>query len=108
MGPELQFTVRALVTASMSCSRPLANDAMPGRGGGAGGVDPLREVLAGEAGDHGGERADLAGCGLELGAAVQDRLEAGLLVLGRGVGAAAEPVRDVADGGRGRGQPLPG
>jgi hypothetical protein len=30
-GPELQFMVRPLVTASRSCSRPLANDAMPGR-----------------------------------------------------------------------------
>ncbi len=33
--------------------------------------------------------------------------EAGLLVLGQGVGAAAEPVRDVADGRRGRRQRLP-
>jgi len=30
-GPELQGMVRPLVTASRSCSRPLANDAMPGR-----------------------------------------------------------------------------
>jgi hypothetical protein len=79
-----------------------------GQAGGAGGVDPLREVLAGEAGDHGGERADLVRCGLEFGAAVQDRLEAGLLVLGQGVRAAAEPARDVADGGRGRRKRFPG
>jgi hypothetical protein len=73
-----------------------------GQAGVAGGVDPLREVLAGEADDYGGEGADLAGCGLELGAAVQDGLEPGALVLGQGVRAAAEPVRDVADDGRGR------
>ncbi len=30
----------------------------------------LREVLAGEVGDHGGEGADLAGCGLRFGAAL--------------------------------------
>jgi hypothetical protein len=30
-----------------------------GQACGAGGVDPLREVLAGEVRDHGGERADL-------------------------------------------------
>jgi hypothetical protein len=75
-----------------------------GQPGGAGGIDPLREVLAGQAGDHGGERADLVRRSLQFGAAVQDRLEAGLLALGQGAGAAAEPVRDVADGGRGRGQ----
>jgi hypothetical protein len=39
---------------------------------------------------------------------VQDRREAGFLVLGQGVRAAAEPVRDVADGGRGRWQRFPG
>jgi hypothetical protein len=35
-------------------------------------------------------------------------LRPGLLVLGQGVRAAGEPVRDVADGGRGRRQRLPG
>ena len=77
-----------------------------GQAGVAGGGHPLREVLAGQLGDHGGERADLVRCGLEFGAAVQDGLEAGFLVLGQGVRAAAEPVRDVADGGRGRRQRL--
>jgi len=80
----------------------------PGQGGLAGGGHPLRQILAGQLGDHGGEAADLAGCGLEFGAAVQDGFELEFLVLGQGVGAAAEPVRDVADGGRGRGQWLPG
>ena len=67
----------------------------------AGGSDPLREVVAGEVGDHGGEGADLAGGGLEFGAAVQDGLESGALVLGQVVRPAAEPVRDVPDGRRG-------
>jgi hypothetical protein len=63
----------------------------------AGGGDPLRQVLTGELGEHDGERADLAAGGLQFGAAVQDRLEPGLLVLGQGAGAAGEPVGDVAD-----------
>jgi len=50
----------------------------------------------------------VAGYGLEFGAAVQDGLELEVLVLGQGAGAAAEPVGDVADGGRGRRQRLPG
>jgi hypothetical protein len=41
----------------------------------------VRQVLAGQLGDHGGERADLVRCGLEL----------RLLVLGAGVRAAGEP-----------------
>ena len=64
------------------------------------GGHPLRQVLAGEVCDHGGEGTDLAGYGLQLGAAVQDGLEPGLLVLGQGVRAAAEPVGDVPDGRR--------
>jgi hypothetical protein len=100
--------VRPLVTGVEVLLQALGERRDTGQAGGAGGVDPLREVLADEAGDHRGERADLVGCGLELGAAVQDRPEPGLLVLGQGVLAAAEPVRDVADGGRGRGQRLPG
>jgi hypothetical protein len=58
-------------------------------------------MLAGKIGDHGGEGADLAGCGVQFGAAVQDGLELGALVLGEVVGAAAEPVGDVPDGRRG-------
>ena len=69
----------------------------------AGGGDPLREVLAGEVGDHGGEGADLVAGGLQFGAALQDRLESELLVFGQGVRVAGQPVRDFADGGRGRG-----
>src|SRR5580704_8977325 len=49
----------------------------PGQPGLAGGGHPLRQVLAGQLGDHGGERADLAGCGLEFGAAVQEALSRG-------------------------------
>jgi hypothetical protein len=36
-----------------------------GQAGVAGVGDPLRQVLAGQLGDHGGERADQAGCGVE-------------------------------------------
>ena len=43
-------------------------------------------------------------CGLQFGAAVQDGLEPGPLVFGQGVRVAGEPVRDVADGRRGRRQ----
>jgi hypothetical protein len=71
------------------------------RAGVAGGGDPLRDVLAGEVGDHGGEGADLAGCRVRFGAAVQDGLELGAFVPGQVVRAAAEPVRDVPDGWRG-------
>ena len=84
-GPELQFMVRPLVTASRSCSSPLANHDDAGQAGVAGGGHPLRQALTGQLGDHGGEGADEVRCGLELGAAVQDRLEPGLLVLGQGV-----------------------
>jgi hypothetical protein len=45
---------------------------------------------------------------MKLGAAVQDGLESGFLVIGQGVRVAAEPVRDAADGGRGWRQRLPG
>ena len=50
--------------------------------GGLGVTDPLREVLAGQPGHHDGERADLVAGGLELRAAVQDRLEPGPVVFG--------------------------
>jgi hypothetical protein len=69
--------------------------------GGAGVADPLREVLAGELGEHGGEGADLLSGGLEFGAVFQHGLEPGLVVFGEGVGVAGEPAGDVADGGRG-------
>jgi hypothetical protein len=68
----------------------------------------LREVLAGELGEHGGERADLVAGGLEFGAAAEDGFEPGPLVLGEGVRAAGEPAGDVADGRRGRRQRFPG
>jgi hypothetical protein len=71
-----------------------------GQAGVAGGGHPLREVLAGQLGDHDGEAANLVAGGLQFGAAVEDGLEQGLLVLGQGVGVAGEPVRDVADGRR--------
>jgi hypothetical protein len=67
----------------------------------AGGGGPLREVLAGEVGDHGGEGADLAGCRVQFGAAVHDGFELGALVPGQVVRAAAERARDVPDGWRG-------
>ena len=44
---------------------------MPGTPGGR----PLREIVSSEAGEHGGEPADLLGCGLQLGAPVEDGLE---------------------------------
>jgi hypothetical protein len=75
-----------------------------GQGGGLGAADPLREVLAGEPGEHDGERADLGVGGAELGAAVQQGLELTALVVGEGVRVAGEPAGDVPDGGRGRRQ----
>ena len=53
-----------------------------GQAGGAGAADPLREVLAGELGEHDDERADLAGGGLKLGAAFKHGFEPGPLVFG--------------------------
>jgi hypothetical protein len=79
-----------------------------GQPGVAGAGDPLREVLAGELGEHGSERADLVAGGLEFGAAAEDGFEPGPLVLGDGVRAAGEPAGDVADGRRGRRQRFPG
>ena len=60
--------------------------------------------MTGEAGDHGGERADLVAGGLQFRTAGEDGLEPGLLVLGQGFRAAGQPARDLADGGRGLGQ----
>jgi hypothetical protein len=65
-------------------------------------ADPLREVLAGELGEHRGERADVAGGGLEFGAAFQQGLQLGPLVFGQGVGMAGEPTGDLADSRRSR------
>ena len=67
-----------------------------GQFSGAGVADPLREVLAGELGEHRGERADVAGGDLEFGAAFQQRLELGLLVFGQGIGMAATVGEDFA------------
>jgi hypothetical protein len=75
-----------------------------GQAGGAGVADPLREVLAGELGDHDSERPDLAGGGLQLGAAFEDGIEPGPVVLGEGVRVAGDPAGDVPDGRRGRRQ----
>ena len=85
---------RALVFQALGEAREAGQPGLAGAG------DPLREVLAGEVGERGGEGADLAAGGPEFGAAFQDDLEAGFLVFGQGVRAAAEPVRDVADGRR--------
>ena len=79
-----------------------------GQAGGAGTSDPLREVLAGELGDHDGERPDLLACGAELGAAFQDGLEPGPLVVGERARAAGDPACDLPDGRRGRWQRRPG
>lgn len=104
-GPELQGMVRPLVTASRSCFSPLANDEMPGSPASL--ASAIHWGLAGELGEHAGECADLVRCCLQLGAAVQDGREPGFLVLGQGVRAAGQPVRNVPDGGRGLGKRCP-
>src|SRR5215471_10203950 len=59
-GPEFHRLVRPAVTASRSCSRPLANEDRPGRPLSRDVADRLWEVVvAGELGEHGGERADV-------------------------------------------------
>ncbi len=68
-----------------------------GQSGGPGAADPLREVLAGELGEHRGEGADMGGGGLEFGAAFQQGLELGLLVFGQGIRMAGEPAGDFPD-----------
>lgn len=87
------------MTASRSCSRPLANEDRPGSAV-MDVADPSREVLAGEVGEHGGERTDVIGGGLEFRAAGQQDLELGLFVFGQGVRPPGEPAGHLADGRR--------
>lgn len=67
---------------------------------GADGLDPLRELLALELGEHLPERADVPGKGLQFGAAGQDGLEFQALSLRQGVGVSQDPAGDRAWGRR--------
>jgi hypothetical protein len=48
----------------------------------------LRELVAGELGEHGGEGADVAVGGAQYGVAVLQGLDQGFVVVGQGVGGA--------------------
>jgi hypothetical protein len=58
--------------------------------------------VAGELGEHGGEGADVAVGGPQFGAAVQQGVELGFVVVGQGVGVPGESAGDLAGGRRGR------
>ena len=96
-GREFQRLVRPLSDGVEVLLKALGERRDAGQLSGPGVADPLREVLAGELGEHGGERADVAAGGLEFGAAFQQRLEPGLLVFGQGIRMAGEPAGDLPD-----------
>ena len=80
---------------------------------GADGGDPGVEAVAVQAGDHLGERLDVAAQGVQVGAGRQYLRELELLAGVEVAGAAADPAGDVTDLGRGgdggrRGLPLQG
>jgi hypothetical protein len=73
-----------------------------GQFGGPSVADPLREILAGELGEHRGEGAEMPGGGVEFGAAPQRDLELGLLIFGQEVRMAGEPAGNLPDSRRSR------
>jgi hypothetical protein len=67
---------------------------------GADRLDPLRELVALELGEHLPERADVPGEGIQFGAAGEDGFELQALALRQGVGVSQDPAGDRAWGRR--------
>jgi hypothetical protein len=102
VGPGVPAAGQALSDGVEVLFRAFGEGGQARKLGGPDVTDPLREVVAGELGEHGGEGAHVAAGGPEFGAAFQQGLELGLLVFGQGVRMAGEPAGDFPDTRRGR------